>query len=89
MIRRDYHNMISFPYGLSNFKKNVGDGDYYVNKTYCIELMELWGDDLKSFLRPRRIGKSLFVSILAMAKNIKMSLNISLGSIISGRTPPN
>ncbi|NJO00950.1 MAG: AAA family ATPase, partial [Bacteroidia bacterium] len=33
-------------------------------KTQFIELLERWGDDLISFLRPRRIGKSLFVSIL-------------------------
>ena len=70
-MRRDYHNMITFPYGLSNFKKIVDDGDYYVDKTQYIELMELWGDDLISFLRPRRIGKSLFVSILEYYYDIR------------------
>ncbi|NJL13199.1 MAG: AAA family ATPase, partial [Microscillaceae bacterium] len=38
--------------------------DYYVDKTLYIEQLEVWGEDFVSFLRPRRMGKSLFVSLL-------------------------
>ncbi|NJO01458.1 MAG: AAA family ATPase, partial [Bacteroidia bacterium] len=61
---KNLDEMIAFPYGLSNFRDIVREGYYFVDKTYYLELLEKFRDKLISFLRPRRIGKSLFVSIL-------------------------
>jgi len=51
------------PYGVSNFKKLILDDSLYIDKTYFIELLESKHNFL-SFLRPRRFGKSLFISTL-------------------------
>jgi len=55
---------VFFPYGLSNFAE-VATQDYvYVDKTPYIELLEKSKEKRVVFLRPRRFGKSLFVSLL-------------------------
>jgi hypothetical protein len=55
--------MIKIPYGVSNFKAIIEDGSLYIDKTSFIELLENKYKYI-SFLRPRRFGKSLFVSTL-------------------------
>jgi hypothetical protein len=56
-------NKIRFPYGKADFYRLIGDGNYYVDRTAYIRLLEDKGDTLL-FLRPRRFGKSLFLSML-------------------------
>jgi len=52
-------------YGNSNFKKIKINNDYlYVDKTQYIEKLEKLNEDFVIFLRPRRFGKSLFLSTL-------------------------
>jgi hypothetical protein len=51
------------PYGVSNFKK-LKKESLYIDKTQFIELLEDKYEFL-SFLRPRRFGKSLFISTLS------------------------
>ncbi len=52
-------------YGNSNFRKVKIDNDYlYVDKTNYIEELERINEDFVIFLRPRRFGKSLFLSTL-------------------------
>ena len=51
------------PYGLSNFKKVIEQDFIYVDKTAYIPALEAAGSHL-FLLRPRRFGKSLFVSML-------------------------
>ena len=52
-------------YGESNFKKiNINNDYLYVDKTRFIEKLENLGDSFLIFLRPRRFGKSLFISTL-------------------------
>ena len=51
------------PYGVSNFKK-LKEKSLYIDKTHFIELLEDKYEFL-SFLRPRRFGKSLFISTLS------------------------
>ena len=51
------------PYGISNYGKVVEEGFYYVDKTPFIPLLEKAGDYL-FLLRPRRFGKSLWMSTL-------------------------
>ena len=52
-------------YGESNFKKIKINNDYlYIDKTAYIEKLEKTNESFLIFLRPRRFGKSLFLSTL-------------------------
>lgn len=52
------------PIGIDNFKKIVGQGFYYVDKTgLIVDLLHNWGE-VNLFTRPRRFGKSLNISML-------------------------
>ena len=51
------------PYGISNFKQVRRENKYLVDKTMYFEKMERTGNFL-FFVRPRRFGKSLFLSML-------------------------
>ncbi len=52
-----------FPYGIANFRKIREGGYFYVDRTDRIALLEEAGSQLL-FLRPRRFGKSLWLSTL-------------------------
>ena len=54
---------MKFPYGLADFQKIREENYFYVDRTDRIALMEQAGDQLL-FLRPRRFGKSLWLSVL-------------------------
>ncbi|MDQ1350909.1 MAG: hypothetical protein QG657_1211 [Acidobacteriota bacterium] len=56
-------NLKQIPYGISNFKDFQEKNLYYVDKTRYIHNIEEKGSYL-FFIRPRRFGKSLFLSIL-------------------------
>ncbi|MBF0103183.1 MAG: AAA family ATPase [Desulfobacterales bacterium] len=56
---------MKLPYGISNFAKLVNDGCYFIDKTRYIELLEYDSDSYLFYLRPRRFGKSLWISILS------------------------
>jgi len=52
-------------YGESNFRKIKINNDYfYIDKTQYIENLENLNESFLIFLRPRRFGKSLFLSTL-------------------------
>jgi len=52
-------------YGNSNFRKIKINNNYlYIDKTQHIERLERLNEDFVIFLRPRRFGKSLFLSTL-------------------------
>ena len=55
--------MLKFPYGISNFHRIVTNNYFYVDRTNHIRLIEDAGDQIL-FLRPRRFGKSLLLSML-------------------------
>ncbi|MCP4659900.1 MAG: AAA family ATPase [bacterium] len=56
--------MISFPYGIADFRRIRQQGRVYVDRTAHIRDIEMLGDVLV-FLRPRRFGKSLWLQTLA------------------------
>jgi Predicted AAA-ATPase/PD-(D/E)XK nuclease superfamily len=56
--------MIKIPYGKSDFKGLITGGFYYVDRTSYIRNLENLGNSYLFFLRPRRFGKSLWISIL-------------------------
>ncbi len=55
--------MLKFPYAVRNFNKLITDGYVYLDRTDRIPLLENLGSELL-FLRPRRFGKSLWLSTL-------------------------
>jgi hypothetical protein len=55
--------MLKFPYGLRNFYDLITDNYFYVDRTRHIRVIEDFGREL-IFLRPRRFGKSLLLSML-------------------------
>ncbi|PDW03948.1 AAA family ATPase [Candidatus Viridilinea mediisalina] len=55
--------MLNLPYGISDFYKIRTEGYHYIDRTSCIPLVEAAGMHLV-FLRPRRFGKSLWLSTL-------------------------
>jgi hypothetical protein len=55
----EYKNL---PYGIADFKKLIQRGYYYVDKTPFIKTMQ--ATPYLFLLRPRRFGKSLFLSML-------------------------
>lgn len=56
---------MKLPYGLSNFKSLRDEQYWYVDKTAYIEKLENLGGKYLFLIRPRRFGKSLFLSMLA------------------------
>ena len=54
---------ITIPYAIADFAILRECGYYYVDKTQYIPLLERYKAPV--FLRPRRFGKSLFISTLA------------------------
>jgi hypothetical protein len=54
---------LRFPYGYADFYMLITEGNYYVDRTDYIRLLEEKGRTLL-FLRPRRFGKSLLLSML-------------------------
>jgi hypothetical protein len=56
--------LMKIPYGLPNFGDIRRDGYFYVDKTPFLSRLEELGPRYLLFLRPRRMGKSLFVSLL-------------------------
>ena len=54
---------MKLPYGQSNFKKVAADS-YYVDRTMYIAHLEGQNNPFQFYLRPRKFGKSLFVSML-------------------------
>ncbi|MDR0894566.1 MAG: AAA family ATPase, partial [Prevotellaceae bacterium] len=54
---------ITIPYAIADFARLREEGYYYVDKTKYIVGLERYSAPV--FLRPRRFGKSLWVSTLA------------------------
>lgn len=55
--------MIKFPYGDADFYRIINGDYFYVDRTEKIRDVERLGNKLL-FLRPRRFGKSLWLSVL-------------------------
>ncbi len=59
-----FMNIKRLPYGVSNYKTIVQGNYVYVDKTAYIEKLENYHSPFLFFLRPRRFGKSLFMTVL-------------------------
>jgi len=80
---------MQIPYGESNFRK-VAIGDYYyIDKTQFIEKLEYSDEAFIFFLRPRRFGKSLFISMLEYYYGVqyKAEFEQMFGNLHIGKNP--
>ena len=81
--------MIKILYGESDFQKLMVRKVFYQDRTSFIETLENWTSNYPVFLRPRRFGKSLFVSILHYYYGLehKAAFQNLFGSLYIGRNP--
>ncbi|MCI5159020.1 MAG: AAA family ATPase, partial [Candidatus Electrothrix sp. AUS1_2] len=79
---------MKIPYGISNFKSMSTEGYLYVDKTSFIETLEEQGK-YNILLRPRRFGKSLFVSTLWHYYDVrfKNEFEVLFSGLAVGRNP--
>lgn len=66
--------MKKIPYGVSNFKEIIDSNMYYIDKTMYLENIEKKDRNL-FFIRPRRFGKSLFLSMMSTYYDINEKEN--------------
>ena len=80
--------MIKFPYAIREFEKMIDGGYLYVDRTHHIRFVEEWGDELL-FMRPRRFGKSLWLSTLMSYYDIAKADDFErlFGHLAIGQTP--
>lgn len=84
-----YMQNTRFPYGISNFNTLISEGYYYVDRTFYIAALERLNARYHFFLRPRRFGKSLFVSVLQhyYGREYKADFTRLFGSFYIGQHP--
>ncbi|MDR0610900.1 MAG: ATP-binding protein [Planctomycetaceae bacterium] len=78
------------PYGNADFHSIRTENNYvYVDKTRFIELLENESNKNKIFIRPRRFGKSLFLSMLAYYYDVNYANEFEqlFGDLYIGRNP--
>ncbi|MDR3013721.1 MAG: AAA family ATPase [Chitinispirillales bacterium] len=77
------------PYGQSNFAAMIEGGYAYVDKTRFVELLENENNTYQFFIRPRRFGKSLFLSVLENYYDLsrKDKFDILFGNLYIGKNP--
>jgi hypothetical protein len=80
--------MKKIPYGISNFKIMRKENYLYVDKTKYIQILEDYAP-YQFFIRPRRFGKSLFVSMLESYYDINAEKDFKelFGDLYIGKNP--
>ena len=79
---------MKFPYGLSDFGSLIEENYFYQDRTHHIPLIEDAGKQLV-FLRPRRFGKSLLLSMLEHYYDLKRAdqFETLFGKLAIGQNP--
>lgn len=79
---------MKFPYGISDFESLITEQYYYADRTDRIPLLEEAGNQLL-FLRPRRFGKSLLLSMLESYYDLNKADRFEslFGTLAIGRNP--
>ncbi len=80
---------MKIPYGVADFHGLRTEGQVYVDRTDRIRTLEELGKALL-FLRPRRFGKSLWLSVLANYYDLRTAEEheVLFGGLAMGRRPP-
>ncbi|MEA1934177.1 MAG: AAA family ATPase, partial [Thermodesulfobacteriota bacterium] len=78
---------MKFPYGISDFKSIISEGYFYCDRTDKIPLLENTKSQL--FIRPRRFGKSLVLSMLENYYDVakKDEFEALFGGLKVGKNP--
>lgn len=63
--------MKAIPVSIEEFSELIENNYYYIDKTKAIEELEITKSNVVLFRRPRRFGKSLFLSTLDCFYNIE------------------
>ena len=81
--------MIRIAYGESSFRKVIEGGFFYQDRTQYIQKLENADTQYIFYLRPRRFGKSLFVSMLRHYYDIKHKPDFDklFGQLAIGKKP--
>ena len=79
---------MKFPYGLSDFRTLIQEGYFYQDRTDRIPMLEEAGRQL-IFIRPRRFGKSLLLSMLEHYYDVNQAARFDalFGHLAIGRHP--
>ncbi len=79
---------MTFPYGIADFGKIRHQGYFYQDRTHLIPHLEAAGEQLL-FLRPRRFGKSLLVSMLEHYYDVNQADQFAalFGDLAIGQNP--
>jgi hypothetical protein len=79
---------MKFPYGIADFYKVITGGYFYVDRTACLPQLESAGEQLL-FLRPRRFGKSLWLSTLENYYDLRKTAEFDrlFGKLTIGQNP--
>ena len=79
---------MKFPYALSNFGTLMRDGYFYQDRTNYIQQLEETGLQL-IFIRPRRFGKSLLLSMLEHYYDVNRAdqFEALFGKLVIGKNP--
>ena len=80
--------MLNFPYGIADFYKVITGDFFYIDRTHAIPQLEDAGSQLL-FLRPRRFGKSLLLSMLENYYDLAKADEFErlFGQLAIGRNP--
>ena len=81
--------MIKIPYGISDFEGLILNNYFYQDRTNYIEVLEQKASRFAVFLRPRRFGKSLFISTLHHYYGLEYKENFQklFGKLYIGQNP--
>jgi hypothetical protein len=81
-------NMLKIPYGISNFESAMKEGYFYQDRTNYLAELES-APRFLYYLRPRRFGKSLFVSMLHHYYGLeyKTKFEALFGNLVVGKNP--
>jgi len=80
--------MMKFGYGVSDFGKIILNGYFYQDRTALIPTLESAGEQL-IFIRPRRFGKSLLLSMLSYYYDVNYAEDFEtlFGKLAIGKNP--
>jgi hypothetical protein len=83
--------MIQIGYGKADYRELITRGFYYVDRTQFLEVLESMGAEYLIFLRPRRFGKSLWISLLEYYYGLqyKNDFDQLFGKTYIGKNPTN
>ncbi len=81
--------MLKIPYGKSDYRTLMEENYFYQDRTMYIQTLENWGPTYLLYLRPRRFGKSLWLSTLRYYYGLqhREAFDMLFGKTFIGQNP--